>query len=239
MPTEIRSRTTSRGAATSAAQPVRTRYSASTLRACAARTAAQPVSLGAHQEDLAGMGVRRPRLVVQVVAVVPDRHQAEILDGRERGGAGADDDLDRSAGDGQEGAVALGRPCLGGEYDVPPLLEPGRQGSVEPGEVAMVGHADQGTATRSGGGDDGLGQELGPVVAGDHAPDGTRSLTPAQPVEELGPARVVLHEARVVLRLDRQTPARSAPSRPWRGEVERRAGGRRTGCRRTSPRRLR
>ncbi len=43
-PTEMRSRTTSRVAATSVAQPVRTRYSASTLRACAASTAAQPVS---------------------------------------------------------------------------------------------------------------------------------------------------------------------------------------------------
>ena len=40
----MRSRTRSRGAATSVAQPVRRRYSASTLRAWAASTAAQPVS---------------------------------------------------------------------------------------------------------------------------------------------------------------------------------------------------
>ena len=65
--------------------------------------------LGAHQQDLAGMGVRRPRLVVQVVAVVPDRHQPEVADRRERGRAGADHDPDRPAGDGQERAVALRR----------------------------------------------------------------------------------------------------------------------------------
>ena len=128
MPTEMRSRTTSRGATTSSAQPVRRRYSASTLRAWAASTAAHPVSWARIEQDLAGMGVRRPRLVVEVVAVVPDRHQPEVLHGRERGGAGADDDPHGPARDREERAVALGRSGLGGEHDVAALAEPRRSG---------------------------------------------------------------------------------------------------------------
>ena len=75
-----------------AAQPVRRRYSASTLRAKPPTSAARLLALGAQQQHLAGVRVRRPRLGVQVVAVVPDRHQPEVVDRRERGGAGADHD---------------------------------------------------------------------------------------------------------------------------------------------------
>ncbi len=193
--------------------------------------------LGAHQQDLAGMGVRRPRLVVQVVAVVPDRHQAEVADGRERGRAGADHDPDRSARDGQERAVALRRARVGLEHDVSALAEPRRQRSVEPVEVAVVGDAHQGPAAGERGGDHGLGQDRGPVVAGHHGPDGPRRAV-GQPVEDVDAARVVLDEIGVDARLDRRAPARSAASRRWRAAAGRPAAARRSGCRRTSrPRR--
>ena len=38
-----------------------------------------PGLLGPHEQHLAGVRVRRPRLGEQVVAVVPDRHQPEIV----------------------------------------------------------------------------------------------------------------------------------------------------------------
>ena len=58
--------------------------------------------LGAHEQHLAGVGVRRPRLVVQVVAVVPDRDQSEVAHRRERRGSRADHDPDGTAGDREE-----------------------------------------------------------------------------------------------------------------------------------------
>ena len=54
------------------------------------------------------MGVRRARLGVEVVTVVPDRHQPEVVHRCERGRARADHDPARAAGDGEELAVAPG-----------------------------------------------------------------------------------------------------------------------------------
>ena len=170
----MRWRTTSRVATTSVAHPVRRRYSASTLRACAASTAAQPVSCGAHEQHLAGVGVRRPRLVVQVVAVVPDRHQTEVLHRREHGGAGADHDAHRPAADREERAVALGRAGVGRQHHVAALPQPLGERSVEPSDVAVVGNADEGSPAGSRRRHHGLGEHLGPVVAGKHRPDGPR-----------------------------------------------------------------
>ena len=82
------------------------RYSASTRAGEAADQRGGALALGAQQQHLAGVRVRRPGLGVQVVAVVPDRHQAEVVDRREGGGAGADDDPPRAARDGEEVAVA-------------------------------------------------------------------------------------------------------------------------------------
>ena len=65
--------------------------------------------LGADQQRLAGVGVGRARLGVQVVAVVPDRDQPEVAHRGERGGSGADHDPAGAARDGEEVAVAAGR----------------------------------------------------------------------------------------------------------------------------------
>ena len=70
------------------------------------------LDLGPGQQHLAGVGVRRAGLGVEVVTVVPDRHQPEVVDGREGGRAGADHDPPGAAGDGEELAVAAGRARL-------------------------------------------------------------------------------------------------------------------------------
>ena len=146
-----------------------------------------PGLLGAHEQHLAGMGVRRPRLVVEVVAVVPDRHQAEVVHRRERGGAGADDDAHRPAADREERAVALGRARVGREHDVAALAEPRGERGVEPVDVAVVGDADQRARPRRGGGDDGLGQQVGPVVAGDDRPDSAGRVPGREPSRSAAP----------------------------------------------------
>ena len=141
--------------------------------------------LRAHEQHLAGVGVRRPRLVVEVVTVVPDRHQAEVLHRREHGGAGADHDAHRPAADRQERAVALRRAGVGRQHHVAALPQPLGERRVEPSDVAVVGHADERAAARGGGRDHGLGQDLGPVVAGQHRPDGAGRL--ARPPAPAGP----------------------------------------------------
>ena len=78
--------------AISCAQPVASSCSASTLRAKPPTSGGGVLELRPGQQDLAGMRVRRARLGVQVVAVVPDRHQPEVVHRRERRGPGADHD---------------------------------------------------------------------------------------------------------------------------------------------------
>ena len=146
--------------------------------------------LRAHQEHLAGVGVRRPRLVVQVVTVVPDRYQAEVLHRREHGCSGADHDAHGPAPDRQEGAVALGRAGVRRQHDVAALAHPLGERGVEAGHVAMVGHADQRSPAGAGRRDHGLGQHLGPVVAGQDRPDGPGRLPRRQPLQHPGPCGI-------------------------------------------------
>ena len=88
---------------------------------------------GARQQHLAGMGVRRARLGVQVVAVVPDRDQPEVVDRGERRGAGADHDPPGAPGHGEELAVAARRPRAGGQHDVVPCARAPRSARRRPG----------------------------------------------------------------------------------------------------------
>ncbi|MEJ7756132.1 MAG: hypothetical protein WKF83_07185 [Nocardioidaceae bacterium] len=112
------------------------------------------------QQHLAGMGVRRPLLGVQVVTVVPDGDEPEAADRGERRTTGADHSLDVAACQRQEGGVPRGRTEVGAECDVVADAEPGRQCAVQPGEVACVRHTDDGAATGVEGGQYGLGDRL-------------------------------------------------------------------------------
>ena len=139
--------------------------------------------LGAHEQNLAGMGVRRARLVVQVVTVVPDRHQSEVLHRREHGGAGADHDAHRPAADRQKRAVALrpGRCLPPAPRGDPP--QPFGERSVETSHVAVVGNADEGAPAGRSRRHHGLGENLGPVVAGKHRPHGPGRLPSREPLQ--------------------------------------------------------
>ena len=78
--------------------PSRTRRAAAPRR-CGANPPTQQRGAGlrrAEHEHVAGVRVGRARLVVQVVAVVPDRDQAEVGDRGVGGGAGADDRAHRA-----------------------------------------------------------------------------------------------------------------------------------------------
>ena len=111
--TVTRSRSTSRGAAISWAQPELTSCWASTERAKPPTRSRGLLLLGAQQQHLAGVGVGRARLGVEVVAVVPDRDQAEVVDRREGGRAGAEHDPAAAARDSEEVAVAGGGAGVG------------------------------------------------------------------------------------------------------------------------------
>jgi hypothetical protein len=89
------------------------------------------------------MRIRRPRLRVQVVAVVPDDHQAEVADRREHRGPGARDDPDHAAPDGQPAAVAFRGPEPGGQRDVLARAEQPGQRGVHQIQVGCVRQHDQ------------------------------------------------------------------------------------------------
>ena len=101
------------------------------------------LALGPQQQHLARVRVRRPRLGVQVVAVVPAHHQAEVVHGRERGRPGAHDDPAGAAGHGEEVAVAARRAGVGGEGDVVARTQRAGERTIDPVDVLAVGHAQQ------------------------------------------------------------------------------------------------
>ena len=101
------------------------------------------LALRAQEQDLSGVGVGRTRLGVQIVAVVPDHHQAEVVDRREGGSPGADDDSASAAGHREELPVATCRTHLRSQRDVLTLPQHRKQCSVHPGDVLAVRDADQ------------------------------------------------------------------------------------------------
>jgi hypothetical protein len=159
------------------------------------------LALGAQQQGLAGVRVRRARLGVQVVPVIPDGHQAQVVDRGEAGGAGADDDLPGPPADRQEVAVAPGRADVGGERDVVAGAEHPGEGPVDPVDVLAVRHADQAAPPRGQRGGRGVREQQRPVRAGGGTPDGPGSTSLGQVGEEGGrgvvPAPGVLGGGRV------------------------------------------
>ncbi len=127
----------------------------------------------AQGENLAGVRVRRARLGVQVVAVVPEHDQAEIRDGGEHRGPGACHHLDQSPAHGQPAAVALGRAEVRAQADMEEaMLRHIGQGRVDAVQVTGVRHDDEHAAARGGRdrcGDGDLGR---PFRAGQRRPGG-------------------------------------------------------------------
>jgi len=96
--------------------------------------------VGAQQEDLPSMRVRRPRLGVQIVAVVPDRDQAQLGHGCKRGGPSPDDDPGTAPAHREKPPVALIGLQIGGQHHmrVAGRSEEFGQGGVEPVDIAGV-----------------------------------------------------------------------------------------------------
>ncbi len=164
------------------------------MRANPANRAAVALLGRAQGQHLAGVRVGRAGFGQQVVAVVPQRDQAEVLDGGERGGPVADDDTDLAAQGAQEGAVAGGGPRLGHQDREPGGPQGGGASAPELLEVALVGDDEDRAAAAVDGGPGGGGQPGGPVAArvgaGRHLPGGPGAAPGGQRRQEPRARRV-------------------------------------------------
>ena len=143
----------------------------------------------AERQHLAGVRVRRPRLGVQVVAVVPDHDQAELGDRREHRGPGARDDPDLAAPHRQPAAVPLRpgpRPAASVTW--PARAEQAGQRGVHQVQVPGVRHHDQHAPARCADRAGRPGDLLRPVRPGQRGPDGARRPPAGQRGQEGGPA---------------------------------------------------
>ena len=231
-PRGARARTASRPAAT-APWPSRSRSSS-----CASAVRAKPADqrravglLRAGEQHLAGVRVGRARLGVQVVAVVPDRHQAQVGAPARTSRPGCR----RPPGPAprlarQEPPVALGGPERGGERHVPAGPERRGQRGVEPVQVAGVGDDDERAAA---------GGERGGGGLGDPAPASPPRAAPPRPRAAARrrrapagsrPARYAAHRSPA-----HRASATGAPTRR-RCRCRRRSPARREGCCRASAR---
>ena len=165
------------------AQPPATSWVSSAVRAKPPISAAAPVRWARRASTSRAFGYGRARLGVQVVAVVPEHHQAEPGDRGEHRGPGARHHPDQAAAHRQPAPVALGRAEVRGEADV---IQAGLgQGRVHAVQVAGVRHDDDHAAARGGrggGGDGDLGGPfgLGPGSADQAARTGRPSARPAR-----------------------------------------------------------
>ncbi len=92
------------------------------------------------------MRLRGVRLTVAVVAVVPERDEPQVPDGREHRGTGPDHGPYGTPPHGEPLPVPLLGSGVGGEHGVPSLPENGGQGGVDPYDGTPVRHDDQGPA---------------------------------------------------------------------------------------------
>ena len=113
------------------------------------------------------------------------------MDRRERCGAGADHDADRSPGDAQEASVALRRALVGRERQVGILAQDVIERGRDPVDVAAIGHAHQGAPPACAGCSDGLSDQERPVGARSRRPDGPRAAALGQVCQERVAALVV------------------------------------------------
>ena len=148
--------------------------------------------VGAECEHLPGVRVGGARLLVQVVAVIPEHHEAQVLYRGEHGRAGARDDQRLAAPDREPAAVPLRGAQVGGERDIAGhrtrLRGAGvlgarhargggaghgghrRERLIDAGQVAGVWHHDQGTAAGARRSDGGERDLLRPVGSWERRP---------------------------------------------------------------------
>ena len=161
-------------------------------------------AVGAQGEDLPRVGIRGMGLGVQVVAVVPEHHQAEVPHRREHRGPGARDDQGLAAQGREPATVSLRGAELGGERDVagrPGGRARGRhqrgQGLVDAGQVARVGDHDDGATAGARGGDGGPSDLLRPGRSGKRGPGRAGRAARGERVQERRSSRVPGPGARI------------------------------------------
>ena len=126
---------------------------------------------------------------MQVVAVVPDHEQPGRDHRCEGRRPGADDDPDLPATHREPPAVALGRPEIRGQRDDRLGAEQGRAGGAEDVDVALVGHDEQGAATRVCGGLRGVGEPTAHASPGSACQTACAARPCTQRAQERGPRR--------------------------------------------------
>ena len=190
------------------------------------------------QQHVAGVRVRRARLGVQVVPVVPDGDQSEPVDRGEHGRPGPDHHRHRTPAGGQERAVALRRPQRRGERDVPPGAGQRGQRGVEPVQVPGIGYHGHRATPGPGGRGQRLGEPGRPVLAGQRRPDRPRGPTRGERPQEARSVRVAVPAGRRRAAGPVRCGRVAGPigSDPLRGRVSiSRGGGRRFSLRRRLP----
>ncbi len=176
----------------------------------AAQQRGRAAAVRAEREHLPGVRVRRPRLGVQVVAVVPDHDQSEVGDGGEHRGPGPGGHADLAPGDPEPAPVPLGGTEARRETDVLAGPEQAGQRGVDQAEVPGVGDDDQRPAPGGAGGGGRPPDLVGPVRAGQGGPGRARRAPRGQRGEERPARRVAGPGAR----LGERNPGLAVPRRP-------------------------
>ena len=168
------------------------------LRLAAAAVAGEqhrgPLLAGPQRQHRTRVRVGRALLGEQVVAVVPERHQPEVVHRRVRRRPVADHHPDVAPQRGQKGAVASRRTGLGGQHDEAGTAEHPGTGGSQLRQVTLVRHDQHRTPSAVDGGPGGGGEAVGPVPArvrrGDDLPVRPGDAAAAQRRQQLGPAPV-------------------------------------------------
>ena len=128
---------------------------------CAGHQAGRALLVRAQQQYFAGVGVRGPLLDVEVVAVVPAGHKAQVPRRGERCGPGADGHAARfrPGAAGNSGSGVSGRHRRSGGRCRRRAAASGRL--LEPVQVAVVRHHHHGAAAGGADGGHGLGDQCG------------------------------------------------------------------------------
>ena len=134
---------------------------------------------GANRRHLTNVRVRRARLSVQIVAVIPDDHETKIVDGREDGCAGADDDALLASAHRQPATVPLRGTDLCRQDDMRLI-----QGCGDTGHVAAIGHDEKDSPAGRARGDCCRGEKGGPCRAGQSRPHRPGGLAGGERSEE-------------------------------------------------------
>ncbi len=172
-------------------------------------------------QHLPHVRVRRARLGVQVVAVVPAHHQAEVGDRREHRRPGADDRPDGPAAHREPPPIPLGRAEVGGQRHGGPYPRRRLDRREHPVDVAQVGDDHEGAAARRQRRGDGLADRRRPVGPRDGRPHRPRRPPVRERVQEARPV-LVRRPGRARRRRGRGRgcgPRVRAPARPRPGRA--------------------